>query len=137
MFYADAFDFADPPQGHFIRGDKTALGEVFRPIANKNPNNGQGLHTLEATEYLGDQNAGLILWRWRVRGARTFLGLAVGERDVQATGMSYHVYQHGKIVREIVYSDQLCVARQIGLPLSVAAPQDSRRSAPPDRGLCH
>lgn len=114
MFYADAFDFADPPQERFIHRDKVALGRIFRPFANKDPNNGQGIHTLEVTEYLGDQNAGLILWRWRVRGAKSIFGLPVGGRDIQTTGMSYHVYEHGKIVREITYSDQIHVALQLG-----------------------
>lgn len=116
-FYDDAFDFADPPQDRFICGDLQLLKRVIRPLSNKNPDNGLGVHRLEAIEYLGDQNAGLVHWRWTVEYADRVFGIDAGRRPVQTTGMSYHIYQHGKIRREIVYSDQIRVARTLGLPV--------------------
>jgi steroid delta-isomerase-like uncharacterized protein len=116
-FYDDEFDFADPPQNRFIRNDLKQLKRVIRPLSNKNPDNGLGVHRLEAIEYLGDQNAGLVHWRWSIEHADRVYGIDAGRRPVQTTGMSYHIYRHGKILREIVYSDQIRVACSLGLPV--------------------
>lgn len=118
-FYADDFDFADPPLERFIRQDKAALARVFRPLANSDPDNGLGIHQLEVLEYIGDQNSGLILWRWSATHIATFFGIATRGAPVQTTGMSFHVYRDGKITREIVYSDQIHVAQQLGLPIRI------------------
>lgn len=116
-FYADEFDFSDAPQERFIRRDKAALARVLGPLSNKDPANGAGIHRLDAVEYLGDQNSGLVLWRWNARHASVFFGLQTHGAPVETTGMSFHVYQNGKILREIVYSDQIHVAQQLGIPV--------------------
>ena len=131
-FYADEFDFADPPQERFIRNDKPALARAIRALSNKDPRNGLGIHRFEAVEYIGDQNSGLVLWKWMVKHANTVFGMPARGSEVQATGMSFHIYQDGKIQREIVYSDQVHVAQTLGLwPLTkrdlgqpIATPQD-------------
>jgi hypothetical protein len=51
-FYADDFEFCDPPQEILIRHDKSALGRTFRPLANRDPENGLGIHRLDAVEYI-------------------------------------------------------------------------------------
>lgn len=113
-FYADEFDFADPPQDRFIRNDRLALARAFRPLSNKDSGNGLGIHRLEAHEYIGDQHSGLVLWKWTATHASTIFGLSAGGRAVHTTGMSFHIYRNGKIVREIVYSDQIHVMQQLG-----------------------
>lgn len=139
-FYAEEFEFADPPQERLIRRDKAALGRAFQALSNKDPSNGKGIHRLEAMEYIGDQNSGLVLWKWSANHAAVFFGLVTDGHAVQTTGMSFHVYQNGKIAREIVYSDQIHVAQQLGYPVNF--PQTlttrSRRSPnPPRRGIRH
>lgn len=127
-FYADDFDFSDPPQDRFIRHDKLALRRAIRPLSNKDPSNGLGVHRLEALEYLGDQNAGLVVWRWQVQHADTVYGLHAAGKALETTGMSYHVYHYGKILREIVYSDQIHIAKALGFPVRLgdekARPRD-------------
>lgn len=118
-FYADEFELSDPPQERHIRCDKAALARALGPLSNHDPLNGLGIHRLDAVEYVGDQNSGLVLWRWSARHTRFFFGLPTHGVPVETTGMSFHVYQNGKIVREIVYSDQIHVAQQLGLPVQL------------------
>ncbi|MGQ0697252.1 MAG: ester cyclase [Panacagrimonas sp.] len=118
-FYADEFDFADVPLERFIRKDKAALGRAFAPLANKDPSNGVGIHRFEAVEYIGDQNSGLVLWKWKVEHASTVFGLPTRGSAIQTTGMSFHIYENGKIVREIVHSDQIHVAQQLGYSVEI------------------
>ncbi|MGQ0618939.1 MAG: ester cyclase [Panacagrimonas sp.] len=122
-FYAEEFEYSDPPHERFIRKDKAALARAFRALSNKDPSNGLGIHLLEAVEYLGDQNSGLVLWKWSAKHTAAFFGLPTNGTPVQTTGISYHVYRNGKITREIVYSDQIHVAQQLGYPVQLA--QDS------------
>lgn len=132
-FYAEDFDLSDVPQERFIRGDRAALARAFRHLSNKDAANGAGIHRLEAVEYIGDQNSGLVRWKWSARHAAIFFGLATHGSPVETTGMSFHVYQNGKIAREIVYSDQIHVAQQLGFPVHIgldptSAPPSSPRS---------
>ena len=131
-FYADEFDFADPPQERFIRSDKPALARAIRALSNKDPRNGLGIHRFEAVEYIGDQNSGLVLWKWMVKHANTVFGMPAKGNEVQATGMSFHVYQDGKILREIVYSDQIHVAQTLGLWLHTRLDPESQAATPDD-----
>lgn len=131
-FYADEFDFADPPQERFIRNDKQALARAIRALSNKDPRNGLGIHRFEAVEYIGDQNSGLVLWKWFVKHANNVFGMPAKGVEVQASGMSFHVYQDGKIQREIVYSDQIHVAQTLGLWPRTSTGPAGRILAPED-----
>jgi steroid delta-isomerase-like uncharacterized protein len=126
-FYAEDIEFTDAPQEIVIRRDKEALARNLRRLCNQDPANGVGIHKLEPLEYIGDQNSGLVLWRWSARHARVFFGLLTNGSAVETTGMSFHVYQNGKIRREIVYSDQIHVAQRLGWPIQ------STLSGPPDQ----
>lgn len=130
-FYADEFEFTDAPQERLIRKDKAALARAFRPLANKDPANGKGIHLFEAVEYIGDQNSGLVLWKWSATHAAQFFGLETNGTPVHTTGMSFHVYQNGKIAREIVYSDQIHVAQQLGYPVHFSSPRGRGAITPP------
>lgn len=139
-FYADEFEFADPPQERFIRKDRAALARTLRPLSNKDPANGKGIHHFEAVEYIGDQHSGLVLWKWNATHAATIFGLQTHGAPVQTSGMSFHVYQHGKIAREIVYSDQIHVAQQLGYPVHFSNRKPSGPRTPGDpskRSLRH
>lgn len=139
-FYSEEFEYSDPPQERFIRKDKAALARAFRALSNKDPSNGLGIHSLEAVEYLGDQNSGLVLWKWSAKHADAFFGLPANGTPVQATGMSFHIYRNGKITREIVYSDQIHVAQQLGYPVQIlheASPSLPQPVDPYKRGVRH
>ena len=123
-FYADQFDFSDPPRERFIRNDRVALAAAIRAFSNRDPNNGLGIHKLEAMEYIGDQHAGLVIWKWSARKAQKIFGMETEGQAVETTGTSFHVYSSGKITREVVYSDQIHVARQLGY---VPGPGTARR----------
>lgn len=131
-FYADDFEFSDPPQERFICQDKSALARAVRPLSNKDPGNGLGIHQLEVIEYIGDQHSGLVLWRWSATHVSFFFGLATHGSPVQTTGMSFHVYRNGKIRREIVYSDQIHVAQQLGVPVEMRRNPHKRFTPPED-----
>lgn len=139
-FYADEFEFSDAPQERFIRRDRAALARALRPLSNKDPSNGKGIHHFEATEYIGDQHSGLVLWKWNATHAAMIFGLQTHGAAVHTTGMSFHVYQNGKIAREIVYSDQIHVAQQLGYPVHFATRKHSSTPMPSDpskRSLRH
>lgn len=135
-FYADSFDFSDPPRERFIRDDRAALAAAIRAFSNRDPDNGLGLHHLEVVEYVGDQNSGLVVWKWSARHADVIFGMPAGGRFVETTGASFHVYNSGKIVREIIYSDQIHVARQLGYLAARKKPLTRRfpRSPKPPEG---
>lgn len=116
-FYADDFEFSNPPQELYFRADPKGFQDAMRPLANRDPANGLGVHRLEALEYLGDYRSGLVIWRWTIRHADRVFGIDTHRRLVRTTGASFHVYMDGKIAREIVYSDQIHVAQELGLPV--------------------
>lgn len=139
-FYADDFSYEDAPRERFIRTDRAALARAFRALSNKDPGNGRGIHQLEAVDYIGDQNSGLVLWKWSATHTTSFFGLPTQGVPMQATGMSFHLYQHGKIAREIVHSDQIHVVQQLGYPVQIS-PQTLRiltqPTDPSKRGVRH
>ena len=119
-FYAEEFDFADYPLEQFIRNDKAALRRAFLPFANRDPDNGFGLHEFDVEEYIGDERAGLIRFSWKARACSVFFGLQVPPgTDLVTNGMTYHIYHQGKIAREIVHSDQIHVVKQLGYPIDI------------------
>lgn len=139
-FYADEFLFEDAPRERFIHTDRAALARALRALSNKDPGNGRGIHLLEAVEYIGDQNSGLVLWKWSATNTTTFFGLPTHGIPIHATGMSFHVYQNGKIAREIVYSDQIHVVQQLGYPVHLSPDQPRALTQPTDpskRGVRH
>jgi len=117
-FYAERFEIMNPPLGIYIRDDRAALARVLAPLSNLDPDNGAGIHQLAAEEYIGDQNSGLVLWQWGVVGARRFLGLPTNGAPAFTAGMSFLIYENGKIAREIVHCDQRHPALRLGLPLA-------------------
>ena len=98
--------------------DKSDLARAFAPYANKDPNNGIGVHLFRIDEYVGDENRGLIRWTWQAIGAAAFLGVPTNGKVVGTTGHTMHVYQGGKIKRESTYWDATSVLRDLGQPVS-------------------
>jgi steroid delta-isomerase-like uncharacterized protein len=117
QMYADDFLFEDLMLGQSIT-DKSDLARAFAPYANKDPNNGIGVHLFRIDEYIGDENRGLIRWTWQAIGAAAFLGVPTNGKVVGTTGHTMHVYEGGKIKRESTYWDATSVLRDLGQPIS-------------------
>ncbi|MCB2050144.1 MAG: nuclear transport factor 2 family protein [Novosphingobium sp.] len=119
-YYHEDCDFADHPLEQYIARDKAMLRRAFVPFANKDPNNGMGVHTFEALEYLGDENAGLLQWRWTADNCGSIFGLPNPEaKRVSTNGMSYYQFCDGKIIREVVHSNQVKILKQLGYPVEI------------------
>jgi steroid delta-isomerase-like uncharacterized protein len=113
--YADDFLFEDLMLDQSIT-DKDDLHRVFAPYANKDPENGIGIHNFRIRSYTGDRRSGLIRWEWTPISAAVFLGLDVKDKPFWTQGHTFHVYNdEGKIVRESSWWDSAQVLRSIGL----------------------
>jgi steroid delta-isomerase-like uncharacterized protein len=112
--YADDFLFEDLMLDQSIT-DRGDLHRVFAPYANKDPENGIGIHNFRIRGYVGDERCGLIRWEWGPDHAAVFLGLDVKDKPFWTQGHTFHVYDgQGKIVRESSWWDAAAVLRQVG-----------------------
>jgi steroid delta-isomerase-like uncharacterized protein len=110
--YADDFLFEDPMLDQYGITDKADLQRVFAPYANKDPENGIGIHNFRIRSYTGDSRSGLIRWEWSPDHAAVFLGLDVKDKPFWTQGHTFHVYdEDGKIVRESSWWDAAQVLR--------------------------
>jgi steroid delta-isomerase-like uncharacterized protein len=94
--------------------DKDDLHRVFAPYANRDPDNGIGIHNFRIRSYVGDAHSGLIRWEWTPEHAAVFLGLDVTDKPFWTQGHTFHVYNdEGKIVRESSWWDAAQVVRSV------------------------
>jgi steroid delta-isomerase-like uncharacterized protein len=113
QLYADDFLFEDLMLDQSIT-DKDDLHRVFAPYANKDPENGIGIHNFRIRSYVGDERSGLIRWEWSPESAAIFLGLDVTNKPFWTQGHTFHVYnEEGKIVRESSWWDAAQVVRSV------------------------
>jgi steroid delta-isomerase-like uncharacterized protein len=111
--YADDFLFEDWMLDQSIT-DKEDLHRVFAPYANKDRENGIGVHNFRIRGYEGDEKCGLIRWEWTPEDAAIFLGLDVKDKPFWTQGHTFHVYNdEGKIVRESSWWDAGQVVRSV------------------------
>ncbi len=119
-FYADDCDFTDHPLEQKIANDKAKLRRAFIPFANKNPDNGMGIHHFDALEYIGNEKSGLLQWQWTADHCASIFGLSNPDgRRLSTNGMSFYVFRDGKIVREVVHSNQVEILRQLGHSIEI------------------
>lgn len=116
-FYADEFVFEDVPLDQDIRNDKAELERCFQPYANEDPKNGIGIHRFKVVDYVGDEKSGFILWEWSATDCAAFIGLPTNGKALRCRGITGHVYENGKIVREWTHSDQATILKQLGYPV--------------------
>lgn len=113
--YADDFLFEDWMLDQSIT-DKEDLHRVFAPYANKDPENGIGIHNFRIRGYYGDAKSGLIRWEWGPDHAAVFLGLDVKDKPFWTQGHTFHVYDdEGKITKESSWWDASAVLRGVGM----------------------
>jgi steroid delta-isomerase-like uncharacterized protein len=111
--YADDFLFEDLMLDQSVT-DKDDLHRVFAPYANKDRENGIGVHNFRIRSYTGDEHCGLIRWEWTPEDAAIFLGLDVKDKPFWTQGHTFHVYNdEGKIVRESSWWDAAQVVRSV------------------------
>jgi steroid delta-isomerase-like uncharacterized protein len=112
--YADDFLFEDPMLDQTAITDKEDLHRIFAPYANKDPENGIGIHNFRIRSYTGDAKSGLIRWEWTPEHAAIFLGLDVKDKPFWTQGHTFHVYNdEGRIVRESSWWDAAQVLRSV------------------------
>jgi steroid delta-isomerase-like uncharacterized protein len=115
--YADDFVFEDPILDQFQINDRGDLARIFSLYANKDTENGYGIHNFRIRGYEGDAKSGLIRWEWGPEHAGNFVGLDVLDKPFTTQGHTFHIYDDdGKIVRESSWWDFTPILVQIGYP---------------------
>jgi steroid delta-isomerase-like uncharacterized protein len=113
--YADDFVFEDVMLDQHNINTKDDLLRNFAPYANKDPENGLGIHNFKIRSYVGDARSGLIRWEWSPEHAGSFLGLDVAGKPFSTQGHTFHQYDdQGRIVRESSWWDASAVLRAVG-----------------------
>ena len=114
--YADEFSFSDPMLDQYDINTKPDLTRLFAPYANKDAENGIGIHNFRVRGYVGDRRSGLIRWEWGPDSAAVFLGLDVKDKPFWTQGHTYHEYnEDGRIAFESSWWDAAAVLRGIGM----------------------
>ena len=116
-FYAEDCHFEDVPLDQDVKNDHAAIVRIFWPYANKDTENGIGIHHFEVDEYVGDESSGFIVWRWEAEHCATFLGLPTEGKKISTRGITGHIYRDGKVIREWTHSDQATIFKQLGYPV--------------------
>lgn len=117
-FYADEFHFEEIPLGISIRNDKEELLRCFAPFANKDPNNGLGMHNFTALDYIGNEHSGFTLWLWEATDCTEFLGVPTKGRCLKTRGITGHVFnKDGKLVRDMSWWDAPSILMDLDYPL--------------------
>jgi steroid delta-isomerase-like uncharacterized protein len=113
--YADHYLFEDPMLDQHGITDKDDLQRLFAPYANKDRENGIGVHNFRIRGYIGNERRGLISWEWSPEDCASFLGLDVAGKPFWTQGHTWHEYDaEGKIVRESSWWDASAVLRAVG-----------------------
>ena len=114
LYDDDGFLFEDVMLDQHGIDNKPDLLRLFAPYANKDPENGIGIHNFKIRSYIGDANSGLIRWEWSPEHAGQFLGLDVVNKPFGTQGHTFHQYKNGLITRESSWWDSAAVLRQVG-----------------------
>lgn len=112
LYEDTGFVFEDVMLDQHNINTKPDLLRNFAPYANKDPENGIGIHNFKIRSYTGDAKSGLLRWEWSPEHAGSFLGLDVAGKPFQTQGHTFHMYNEaGRIVRESSWWDASQVVR--------------------------
>jgi steroid delta-isomerase-like uncharacterized protein len=111
--YADSFLFEDLLLGQQIT-DTEELRRAFKIFENTDPPGPAGTNVFEVLRYTGDARHGVIEWEWRGKHVGEFLGVPAAGKETVVRGMTFHAYEHGKIVREATFWDAVTALQQLG-----------------------
>lgn len=112
-WYADVFLFEDLLLGQRI-SDKEELRRAFKIFENTNPPGPAGTNVFDILSYSGDARQGVIEWIWRGKHVGEFLGVPAAGKETSVRGLTFHLYENGKVVRELTFWDAATALRQIG-----------------------
>ena len=131
----DGFIFEDVMLDQHNIDNKADLLRLFAPYANKDPDNGIGVHNFKIRSYVGDNRCGLLRWEWTPEHCAFFLGLDVAGKPFGTQGHTFHLYtEDGLIQRESSWWDASAVLRAAGpvspdkIPTGPKGPNGSTRS---------
>jgi steroid delta-isomerase-like uncharacterized protein len=115
LYEDEGFVFEDAMLDQYDINTKGDLLRNFAPYANKDPENGIGIHNFKIRSYVGDARSGLLRWEWSPEHAASFLGLDVAGEPFQTQGHTFHQYNEaGRITRESSWWDAAQVLRSVG-----------------------
>ena len=103
--------------------DKDQLRERIAPFANKDVDNGLGVHRFEVLDVIHGVGANgaravAILWQWTGEYLENFRGVPAGGQRLTARGQTWHqIDEHGKVTRESTFWNDVPVFQQLGLPV--------------------
>jgi steroid delta-isomerase-like uncharacterized protein len=99
--------------------DRTTLLERLGGLANGDPDNGVGIHTFTATEYIGDERYGLIHWDYTCEHATNYRGLPADGKRLQTKGSTFLQFNaDGKIVLESTCFNDNPIFQELGIPVA-------------------
>jgi steroid delta-isomerase-like uncharacterized protein len=111
--YADPFLFEDLLLGQQIT-DREELRRAFKVFENTDPPGPAGTNVFDVLRYTGDAQHGVIEWEWRGQHVGNFLGVPAAGKETVVRGMTFHIYENGKIVREATFWDAVTALQQLG-----------------------
>jgi steroid delta-isomerase-like uncharacterized protein len=115
LYEDDGFVFEDEMLDQHNINTKPDLLRLFSLYANKDPENGFGIHNFKIRSYVGDKRSGLLRWEWTPEHAAMFIGLDVAGKPFGTQGHTFHMYNEaGKIVRESSWWDAAQILRCVG-----------------------
>jgi steroid delta-isomerase-like uncharacterized protein len=98
--------------------DRSMLHERLGGLANSDRDNGIGIHTFTATEYIGDKRYGLIHWDYACDAASHYRGLPAGGKHLQTKGSTFLEFNaDGKIVLESTCTNDNPIFQELGIPV--------------------
>src|ERR1700712_2357323 len=89
LYNGEDFVFEDPMLDQHNIADQASLNRNFAPYANKDPENGIGIHNFRIRSYTGDKRSGLLRWEWSPEHAGSFLGLDVAGKPFATHGHTF------------------------------------------------
>lgn len=114
LYDNEDFVFEDPMLDQHNIKTPADLHRNFVPYANKDPENGVGIHNFRVRSYIGDSRSGLARWEWTPEHAGVFLGLDVAGKPFTTHGHTFHQFtSDGLIKRESSWWDASSVLRDV------------------------
>lgn len=124
--YADDLVYDDHADSDHVLDTAITKAELeprLAPFANKDADNGVGVHTFVATEAFqlagdGGLPAVVILWEWAGEHLSTYRGVPVGDKSLATRGITWHQLDaNGRIARETTYWNDTTVLQELGIPI--------------------
>lgn len=101
---------------------KEELREKVAPFANKDADNGLGLHSFEVLDVIdtygaNGARAAAILWQWTGEHLENFRGIPTQGKTVTTRGQTWHQFDEaGQVYRESTFFNDVPVFQELGIP---------------------